>query len=173
MDDAALDIPTGILFFRGSDAPTLVEAGCEITVPFTDVQQAGIEQMVEAGYGDGYDVHVLVNIPGFSLVSLWFKQHFPLPLHSHDVDCLYYIVAGSLRMGTEDLGPRDCFYIPANVPYSYRAGPDGVEVLEIRTANQFEFRNLAKSMAFYEKAVQTIAANRPAWQRAARPQRAE
>jgi len=159
---------SGVTIFRGADAPTLVEAGCEITVPFTDLQQAGIDKMVEAGFTDGYEVNVLVNIPGFSLVLLWFKQNFPLPLHSHDVDCLYFIVAGSLKLGTETLGPRDSFLIQANVPYSYHAGENGVEVLEIRHANQFEFRNLAKSMAFYDKAVETIRANRKAWQCASR-----
>lgn len=163
-----MDSNSGISIFRGADAPTLVEAGCEVKVPPTQLQQAGFDKMVEAGFADGYEVDVLVNIPGFSIVSLWFKQNFPLPLHSHDVDCLYYIVAGSLRLGTETLGPRDCFFIPSDVPYSYRAGPEGVEVLEIRHANQFEFRNLARSMAFYDKAEAIVRANRDAWLNAKR-----
>ena len=156
----------GILIYRGADAPTLVASGCEIHVPMTVLQIAGVTKIAEAGYGDGYKVNVLVNIPGFSLVWLWFKQNFPLPLHSHDVDCLYFIIAGSLKLGTETLGVRDSFFIPADVPYSYKAGNEGVEVLEIRHANQFEFRNLAKNMAFYDKAVETVLANRSAWQNA-------
>src|SRR4051812_38205377 len=85
--------------------------------PFTDVQQTGVEKMVKAGALDGSVIDVLVNIPGFSLLHIWFKENYPLVLHSHDVDCLYYIVAGSIQLGTETLGPRDSFFVPADVPY--------------------------------------------------------
>jgi len=162
----------GIVFFRNKDALTLAEAGCEIHVPSTEVQQTGLEKMFEAGYGDGYEIKVLINNPDFSLIYLWFKQNFPLPLHSHDVDCMYYIIAGSLRFGTENLVEGDSFFIPANVPYTYRAGANGVEALEIRGANRFEFRNFAKSKAYYDRAVGTIIENRSAWQSASRPTRA-
>jgi len=159
---------TGIEVYRASSAPTLAESGCEIDIPPSDLQATGIQKLLSAGYTDGFEVNVLVNIPGFSLVWVWFKQNFPLPLHSHDVDCLYYIIAGSLRLGTEELGVRDSFFIPANVPYTYKTGSEGVELLEIRHANKFEFRNLARNMAFYEKAADTIVANRDAWRSASR-----
>ena len=42
-------------------------------------------------------------VPGFGLTHVWFKEGYALPLHSHDCDCLYYVIAGSLKMGTEEL----------------------------------------------------------------------
>ena len=73
----------------------------------------------------GDELNVLVDLPGFSLARVWFKPECPLPRHSLDRDCLYYIVAGSLQLGTQELGPRDSFILPANVPFSYTVGPEG------------------------------------------------
>lgn len=155
--------------FRAADAKDLMDEGCMSIEPYTPVQRAGMDKVLDAGMLDGDEVRVLVNIPGFSLTHVWFKKDYPLPLHSHNADCLYYIIAGSIRLGTEDLGPRDSFFIPADVPYTYRPGPDGVELLEIRQETQFNFVNLAKGAAFWDKAAEIAANNREAWKIAPRP----
>lgn len=162
---------TGFTIFRAADAPTLADAGCMTVEPFTSVQLDGFKQLMAAGYSDGEDVRVLVDLPGFSLTQVWFKKGFPLPLHSHDVDCLYHIIAGGLRLGTEELGPRDSFFVPADVPYTYRTGPEGVELLEIRQQGLFTFVNHAKGAAFWAKGASLCAANRDDWRVAARPSR--
>lgn len=158
-----------VQIFRATDAPSLSEAGCMTLGPCTDVQLEGMARLMEGGMLEGDQITVLVNIPGFSLTHVWFKKDYPLPLHSHDVDCLYYVVAGSLQYGSETLGPRDSFFLPAGTPYTYRPGPEGVEVLEFRHANHFDFQNLAKNRAFYDKALETLAANREAWRTATPP----
>ena len=155
--------------FRAKDAPDLMEAGCMSLAPFTEMQRAGLDKMLAEGYLEGDQVKVLCNIPGFSLTHVWFKKDYPLPLHSHDADCLYYIIAGSINLGTETLGARDSFFLPANVPYTYRPGPDGVELLEFRTVTHFSFVNLAKNEAFWTKAAKTVATNVEAWRTAERP----
>lgn len=155
--------------FRAKDAPGLMEAECMAIAPMSDVQRAGLSAVIGAGYLEGDEIHVLCNLPGFSLTHAWLKKDYPLPLHSHDSDCLYYVVAGSLTMGTEDLGPRDTFFVPAGVPYSYRPGPDGVEILEFRHATGFDFVNLAKGAAWWTKAAETVAANAPGWKTAQPP----
>jgi mannose-6-phosphate isomerase-like protein (cupin superfamily) len=90
-------------------------------------------------------------------------------LHSHDSDCLYYVVSGSLKLGTEELGPRDSFFVPADTPYTYRPGPEGVEVLEFRHQGTFDFVNLSRNAAYYTKAAEVIAANVEDWKVAVRP----
>lgn len=161
--------PQQFQIFRAKDAPGLMDAGCMTIAPITPVQRAGVDAVIAAGYLEGDDVHVLCNIPGFSLTHAWFKKDYPLPLHSHDADCLYYIVSGTLRLGNEELGPRDTFFVPADVPYSYRPGPEGVEVLEFRQSNSFNFVNLAKGEAFWTKAAETVAANLDDWKAAVPP----
>ena len=155
--------------FRAGEAPSLMESGCMTVEPFTPVQREGMDKLREAGFLEGDEIRVLVDIPGFSLTHVWFKAGYALPLHSHDADCLYYIVAGTIRLGTEELGPRDSFFIPANVPYAYKPGPEGVEVLEFRQKGQFNFVNLAKGAAFWEKAAEQTAAHREGWKTAVPP----
>jgi len=159
----------GFQIFRAKDAPKLMESGCMSIAPITPEQRAGVMKAVAAGYTEGDVVSVLTQMPGFSLTHAWMKKNYPLALHSHDSDCMYYVIAGSVRVGTEELGPRDSFFVPANVPYTHRPGPDGVEILEIRHATQFNFVNLSKSEAFWDKATETVAANLDDWKTAKMP----
>lgn len=158
--------------FRRADAQGLMECGAMEIAASTPEQRAGVAKMVEAGYLDGGQVKVLVNLPGFSLTHAWLKKDYPLLLHSHDSDCLYYIVAGSLIMGSETLESGDSFFVPGGSAYTYVPGPAGVEVLEFRHATHFDFVNLTKNTRFYEKAVETIGANRDGWREAKRPSQA-
>ncbi len=155
--------------FRAADAPGLVEAGCMTVEPMSEKQMAGVGKLVEAGYLEGEKITVLVDMPGFSLTHAWLKTEYPLMRHTHNSDCMYYIVAGSLRLGTEELGPKDCFFVPADVAYTYTPGPRGVEVLEVRHEPTFNFVNLSHNAAWWQKAEETCRANREAWQRAVPP----
>jgi len=169
MPQAETETAPRFQIFRAADAPGLVESACMEMAPVTDVQRQGMRSLVEAGYLEGDDIRILVDLPRFSLTHAWLKKDYPLLLHSHDSDCLYFVVSGSLRMGNEELGPRDCFFVPRDVPYTYRPGPDGVEVVEFRHAGHFNFVNLAKTESWYAKAVDTILANVDGWKAAKRP----
>ncbi len=155
--------------FRADEAPSLIEAGCMDLPEFNQAQLEGLAKIHAPGQARGEEVTVLVDLPGFHLSHVWFKKDYPLPLHSHNCDCLYYIIAGSLRMGTEQLGPRDSFFIPADVAYTYQPGPDGVELLEFRHATHFDFNVRAKGEAFWQKAAAIAAENNDAWRDAKRP----
>jgi hypothetical protein len=125
---------------------------------------------MEAGMGEGQTVKLLFSAPGFSLSYAWFKSGFPLPRHRHDADCLYYIIAGSLVLGAETLGPGDGFFVPSDMAYSYTPGPEGVEVLEFRHAEHFNIEFLAGNPAFWAKALETLRGQRDSWQHQPRPQ---
>jgi mannose-6-phosphate isomerase-like protein (cupin superfamily) len=155
--------------FPAAAAPGLTELGAMKMAPMSADQRQGLTKLVQAGYLEGDEVKVLVNLPGFSLTRAWLKKDYPLLLHSHDSDCLYYVLAGSLQMGAQDLKAGDSFFVPGGAAYQYRPGPDGVEVLEFRHAQEFDFQNYAKNPAFYEKAAITIAENVAGWREAKRP----
>jgi mannose-6-phosphate isomerase-like protein (cupin superfamily) len=159
----------GFTIFRAADAPDLMEAKCMTLEPFSPAQRTGMDQLLANGYIDGGETKILTNVPGFCITHVWFKSGYPLPLHSHDADCMYYIVAGGIRLGTEELGPRDSFFVPSGVPYTYKPGPDGVELLEIRHEPHFNFLNLAKGAAFWAKAAESCADNRESWKTARMP----
>jgi mannose-6-phosphate isomerase-like protein (cupin superfamily) len=150
--------------FRYKDAKDLDDHPDALDIePLPEKLHPLLMQLREAGIKDGSKVKYLVKMPGFSLTHVWFKRDFPLPLHSHNSDCLYYIVAGTIRLGTEDLGPRDSFFVPSDVPYTYRAGPEGVELLEFRHATSTDLKQHAKSEKFWEKAIETVKANHEEW----------
>jgi hypothetical protein len=131
--------------------------------PATDMDWQGAAALVEAGLNEGSRVKLLYSRPGMSLTYCWFKSGFPLPLHSHDCECLYFVITGSLRMGTEEFGPGDGFFVGTDVPYSYVPGENGVELLEFRTADRFNGTPLGKTRAYWEKALTNLLAAKVSW----------
>jgi quercetin dioxygenase-like cupin family protein len=132
----------GIALFRGKDAPGLFESGTMSAPVFDPADQEALKadgprtpNILLGGHdavlfrGDGDD--------GFSLVKAWFGPHYVLPRHTHDGDCLYYVVEGSLVMGAQVLEAGDGFFVPSGAPYAYEAGPEGVVVLEFRSCTSF------------------------------------
>ncbi len=131
--------------FRASDAVDYGQDDPMYSAPITEVQQQGMAALADAGMLAGSKLKLLYKRPGMSLSYVWFKSGYPLPLHSHNADCLYFIVAGSLKVGTEELGPGDGFFLGSDVPYAYVPGDEGVEVLEFRTSDHYDFRAIAKN----------------------------
>lgn len=154
---------TQFAIFKAKQATANVESTVLEMAPFTPIVAEGAKRAMEAGLDRGQELKLLFEMPGFSLVHAWFKSEFPLPRHTHNCDCLYYIVAGSLRLGTEELGRGDGFFVGKDVPYSYTPGPSGVEVLEFRASNAFDIQVLANNPLFWESAVKTATARRSVW----------
>jgi hypothetical protein len=132
----------GMTVFRGKDAPGLFESGTMSFPVFdaadqeklktdgprtTNIALGGHDAVLFRGEGD----------EGFSLVKAWFGPHYVLPRPTHDGDCLYYVVEGSIVMGSQVLEAGDGFFVPSGAPYAYEAGPDGVVALEFRTGTSF------------------------------------
>src|SRR5436309_1535294 len=133
--------------YRHADAPALSEIDVMDYDGMTPQIEQTFAQLTEAGIDEGQTVKLLFSAPGFSLTYAWFKSGFPLPRHSHNADCLYYIVAGALTLGSETLGAGDGFFVPKDAAYSYVPGPQGVEVLEFRQADHFNIKFLAGNPA--------------------------
>jgi len=129
-------------FFRMDDAPTLDDDGMMSTAP-ADIDPAVFATFDASDLGAGQLVKVLfkgAGPDGFSLVHARFEPGFRLPRHSHSSDCLYVVIGGEAHLGTRVLKPGDGFFIKAEAPYAYSAGPDGVEVLEFRASTSFDIK---------------------------------
>jgi hypothetical protein len=168
--DASTKAASRFAIYRAADAPAFSEVDVMDYDGVTPELQQTIGKLGAAGVDEGQTVKLLFSAPGFSLTYAWFKSGFPLPRHSHNADCLYYIVAGSLTLGSETLGAGDGFFVPRDGAYTYVPGPDGVEVLEFRHAEHFNIKFLAGNPAFWEKALETVKAERPKWRDQTRPQ---
>ena len=154
--------------FRAKDAAELNEIMTMGETAERDL--AAMARVGEAGAGDGAVAKVLFEdeAAGMSLSYLWLKANFLLPRHSHNADCLYYVVSGEAHLGTEVLRTGDGFFVPAEGLYAYQAGPDGIEVLEFRTAARCDTK-LRTAPAHWARMADLAAANREAWRAQAVP----
>jgi quercetin dioxygenase-like cupin family protein len=121
-----------------------------------DLRLLGAGQRVRVLFkGEGAD--------GFSLVHARFAPGYRLPRHSHSADCLYYVVSGEAHMGSRVLKPGDGFFILAEAPYAYTAGPEGVEVLEFRHATTFDIKIRDKTLEHWKPVIEAIKAHGESW----------
>jgi len=148
--------------FTAAAAPTLDETGMMDAMTFTvegadesPISDAQLERMQS---GAQLTVPFRQSGPGgFSLVSIEFAPGYLLPKHSHSSDCLYYIIEGGIVMGRRELGPGDGFFLPAEQPYAYHAGPKGVKLLEFRHDSAFDMKVYERDMErFREKAMDSM-----------------
>ena len=155
----------GITILRAADAPDLSDTDfMPVDETSTDVPLA-VTEMLAAGAVAGAELKLLArDAGGFSLVYAWFKADYPLPRHSHNVDCLYYVISGSAVMGNVTLRAGDSFFVPAEAPYQYTAGPDGVEILEIRHGSHALNIKLSESPERWGKMVEAFRGNRQRWE---------
>jgi len=144
--------------FRATDAPLLDDTGMMSPPEFVD--DAGPQVLASSTYREKATAAQRVTVPfcqqgegGANLVVGDFAPGFTVWRHSHSLDCLYFIIAGQANLGNQRLGPGDGFFVPANHPYTYTAGPEGVRVLEIRNGKNFDMQVLETNMQRYvEKA---------------------
>ena len=161
--------PQRMQIFRHVDGKSVIETGTMSMAPSPPEVVASMKNAYAHGFGEGGKSRAVFSSGGISLTHVWFKANYPLPLHRHDGACLYYIIAGTLRLGTVTLHPRDGFFLPANTPYTYKPGDQGVELLEFRVAEKFNFESLMDTVKFWDKAAAISAENREAWSCAAPP----
>lgn len=155
--------------FRAETAPTLAQSHVLRYEGLTPVIEQGLKGLSAAGLGEGSFAKILFNAPGFSLAYAWHKSDFPLPLHSHDSDCLYLVLAGEMRFGSETLGKGDGAFVPANTPYTFVTGKDGVEFLEYRNVTSWNIVFKSNNPASWEKGAEKAAGLREVWKTEMQP----
>ena len=138
-DEHASESRNKLVIFHAADAPSLQEAGR--STGRTHVTGEPIEDF----FSEAITKDCSITVPfreaspdGFSLGRLDLPPGAMLPRHSHSADCLYYVVSGEILLGSRELGPGDGFFAPAEQPYAYGAGPDGVVVLEFRHSTAYD-----------------------------------
>lgn len=155
--------------FRAAEAPTLGETSVLRYEGMTPIIEQGLKARVDAGVRDGSFAKILFNAPGFSLAYAWHKSAYPLPLHSHDSDCLYLVIGGELRFGKETLGKGDGAFVPGNTPYTFVTGDEGVEFLEFRNATSWNIVFKSNNPASWEKGAEKANEKRDIWVNEAQP----
>jgi mannose-6-phosphate isomerase-like protein (cupin superfamily) len=157
---------TGIRIYRMKDAPELKGSDFVDDLEYANSELRDVFSLLSSASASLS--RVLVRQPpdegGFSVLYLFFKANYPLLRHRHGSDCLYVIVSGSAVMGRQTLNVGDSFFVPANAPYSYTAGPEGVEVLEIRhDVESVSTSYIGDPPGRLEQAQEAVRTNTTAW----------
>ena len=160
--------PKGFVFTRAGEAephrPHGQRAGA--TDPAFVLHPAivrGLQQFRETADCGGATALTLISTPALHVSYVWFKSGYPLPLHSHDADCYYLVIAGSMRVGTEVLGRGDGVLIPGGAPYTVIPQDDGVEFLEMRTASDYDTHYRAKNDGYWDRVADIRRASKARW----------
>lgn len=111
----------------------------------------GLQQMREDSGPAGAAAMVLFSSETMHVSYAWFKSGYPLPLHSHDADCYYLIVGGSMKVGNEVLGKGDGVMIPAGAPYTVTPLDEGVEFIEFRNSEDYDTNFRSKNDAYWDR----------------------
>lgn len=80
------------------------------------------------------------------LVEIRYLPDTEIQLHSHDEDEIMYILAGSMRLGERTIGAGTSLYIAGGTFYGFRAGAEGLHILNFRPRNDISF-NLPREKA--------------------------
>jgi hypothetical protein len=114
-----------LTLFDVAEAVPLAETDM-MSMPTLSDPSVGWETVGEWAGSPGHVVKVLYRgegDDGFSLVWSWFGPEYRLLRHSHSADCLYYVVRGEARLGNRVVAAGSGFFVPADAPYAYSAGP--------------------------------------------------
>jgi len=149
------------------------------TMPFAGMDtetMAGLARVMASGpkAADGSHTTILFQSGGEQGVSLshaWFKSGVISPRHSHNADCIYYILAGEARFGAACLTKGDGIFVPADHGYVLTAGEEGCELLEFRNAAQFNIHFKGNDDAHWEKIARSYADHMPGWESEVPPSR--
>jgi hypothetical protein len=90
---------------------------------------------------------------GMSLALISFAPEF----------MLYYLLSGEVRMGNRVVRAGSGFYVPAGHPYGYQAGPEGVELLEIRSSTSFGMQVVEDDPARWEQMLALARRHQEEW----------
>jgi len=152
---------TQFSFFDADDMGELSDIMTEPEYPVTVIEQFDLMPLAV-----GHRTKLLFcheGDDGMSLALISFAPDFILARHSHDADCLYYVLSGEARLGNRVVGAGSGFYVPAGHPYGYRAGPEGVELLEIRSATSFGMKILEDNPARWQEMVDLAVERQTEW----------
>ncbi|MDG2004815.1 MAG: hypothetical protein P8J20_15945 [Novosphingobium sp.] len=178
----SLETETAEVLERESDSKGFVFTRAGDAAPHMGRKQRGADE-------PGFDLHPAImrgmaqmrdNTKGAAALTLfasekthvsyvWFKSGYPLPIHSHDTNCYYLVIAGAMKVGSEVLGKGDGVQIPAGAPYTVTPLDEGVEFLEIRESPDYDTHYRAKTDSYWDRVAETRRTRKPIWEEEKQP----
>ena len=100
------------------------------------LRKKGSLPSVNIAAGQGTSMQVLIgaqDAPNFAMRIFTMEPDGGMPMHTNLVEHEQFVVSGSatVTIGEEtfEVAAGDSIYIPAQIPHSYRAGPEGFQFI--------------------------------------------
>jgi len=90
------------------------------------------EQISELELASSIREHERGNSESLQLFEVKFLPNTLVDTHAHDEEEIMYVVDGEMIVGERILKPGSSIYIKGSTLYSFRAGPEGLRVLNFR-----------------------------------------
>ena len=65
-------------------------------------------------------------------------------------------------MGSRRIGAGAGFFVPADAPYAYTAGPEGIEILEFRSVSSFDMQ-ITENLPRWDRIVEAVREHKADW----------
>jgi hypothetical protein len=101
---------------------------------------------------------------GFSVLAVDLAPHAIIYRHAHDTDCLYSVTEGHIVMGRRRIEQGGGFFVAANQPYTYQAGPEGACVAETRATTTFRTTVMETNPGHRKAIVENARTHRTQWE---------
>ena len=98
-----------------------------------DVTVKRTEEFEPTFRGGMLKVRAGLGVTSFGIQMLRFPPNFETPPHSHDHSEVFVVLEGSCVFDGAPMGRHDSTVVEANDKYGFTTGPDGVELLVVRT----------------------------------------
>lgn len=73
------------------------------------------------------------------LIEVCYAPNAEVQLHAHEADEIIFVRSGLMYAGNRALHPGDSIYIAGHTFYKFRAGPDGLQMLNFRPREDVSF----------------------------------
>jgi quercetin dioxygenase-like cupin family protein len=95
--------------------------------------------LAESELDSSMTFHEFGSATELQLAELEFIPHAEAVVHKHDNDEIMYVVRGEMHFGDQVLKAGSSIYIPGGTFYGFRAGPDGLRVVNFRASADVSF----------------------------------
>jgi len=78
------------------------------------------------------------------LIELLYEPNAEIQLHAHDEDEIIFVLRGMMHLGPRAVPPGTSVYVAGGTLYTFRAGSEGLQILNFRPRKDLTFHSPAK-----------------------------
>jgi len=81
------------------------------------------------------------------LIEIQYEPNAEIQIHAHDEDEIIFVREGEMHLGNRVVGPGTSVFVAGNTLYGFKAGPQGLQILNFRPRKDITFISPAEFAA--------------------------